>query len=206
MNPRRKKCPGWLGFPADAQNRPLRGHLESKPPGTPIISQNRSSPIVRGTLELHRPTDHEVSADLKRNNIRHEAIRQIVRTSPIRTQLELVEALRSEGFTCTQATISRDISDMHLRKLACGVYVLDDDLYLQRILSEFVTGAASGQNIAVIHVQPKTAPQVAQALDSSHLEGLLGTIAGDDTVLAVADTPQTAESLCKIVLRLGDVS
>lgn len=107
---------------------------------------------------------------------------------------------------CTQATVSRDIASMHLRKLAGGVYVLEEDLYLQRILSEFTTNAVAAQNLVILHTQPQTAGQTAKALDSSHLEGLLGTIAGEDTIMVATDSPQNAQILCKLIKKLASLS
>ena len=70
---------------------------------------------------------------------RQEAIREIIRRSSVKTQGELVKELRKLGLRCTQATISRDITDMGLRKLPEGIYVLSEDLHLQHMVSEFVT-------------------------------------------------------------------
>ena len=75
---------------------------------------------------------------MKRRNSRQDAIRDIVRGTSVRTQRALVEELQARGFSCTQATVSRDIADMGLRKLPEGIYVLAEDLHLQRMLSEFV--------------------------------------------------------------------
>ena len=76
---------------------------------------------------------------VKRRTNRQDAIRDIVRSKSIRTQRVLVDELQAIGFNCTQATISRDIADMGLRKLSEGFYVLAEDLHLQRMVSEFVT-------------------------------------------------------------------
>jgi len=68
---------------------------------------------------------------VKRRTNRQDAIRDIVRSKSIRTQRVLVDELQAIGFNCTQATISRDIADMGLRKLSEGFYVLAEDLHLQ---------------------------------------------------------------------------
>ena len=70
---------------------------------------------------------------MKRRNSRQDAIREIVRGKTIRTQRGLVDELQAMGYACTQATVSRDIADMGLRKLPEGVYVLAEDLHLQRL-------------------------------------------------------------------------
>lgn len=140
---------------------------------------------------------------MKRRNNRQEAIREIVRTKSIKTQHDLVEELRELQFSCTQATVSRDIADMGLRKLPEGIYVLAEDLHLQRMLSEFVVSVASSANLVVIKCQPSTASGVAAAIDSADLTHVLGSVAGNDTVLAVVDDPASAPELAGLVRKLG---
>lgn len=140
---------------------------------------------------------------MRRNGSRQEAIRDIVRTQTIRTQNELVASLGERGYPCTQATVSRDITEMHLRKIASGIYVLEEDLNLQFVLSEFVTTASSSQVIVVIRTQPDAAPRVATALDDARLAHALGTIAGNDTVFLAADSPEGAKEICRLVTMLS---
>ena len=106
---------------------------------------------------------------VKRRNSRQDAIRDIVRAKSIHTQRSLVEELQDLGFNCTQATVSRDIADMGLRKLSEGIYVLAEDLHLQRMVSEFVTTCERANNLVVIKSQPGTAPGVAAAVDAAAL-------------------------------------
>lgn len=93
----------------------------------------------------------------KKRNGRQDAIRDIVRNKDVRTQRVLVDELRAMGFDCTQATVSRDIADMGLRKLPEGIYVLAEDLHLQRMVSELVTGVLRTDNLVMIKAQPGTA-------------------------------------------------
>ena len=102
--------------------------------------------------------------NVKKRFNRQDAIRQIVREKSIKTQRALVEELEELGFVCTQATISRDIADMGLRKLPEGVYVLAEDLHLQRMVSTLVTGVVRANNIVVIHSQAGTAQGGAKGL------------------------------------------
>ena len=74
----------------------------------------------------------------RKRNGRQEAIREIVRAGGVRTQRTLVEELRDRGFDCTQATVSRDIADMGLRKVPEGIYALPEDLYLKRMVTDMV--------------------------------------------------------------------
>jgi transcriptional regulator of arginine metabolism len=142
---------------------------------------------------------------VKRRNGRQEAIKWIVRNKSIRTQRDLVTELRAEGFSCTQATASRDIADMGLRKLPEGVYVLAEDLHLQRMVSEFVTNVECVANQVVIRTQPGTAPGVAAAIDAAELMDIMGSIAGNDTVLAISRNNESAQLTTELMNKLRNV-
>lgn len=135
--------------------------------------------------------------EVRKRTERQEVMRRIVRRERIRTQRDLVEHLASAGFACTQATVSRDITEMGLRKLPEGVYVLAEDLHLQRMVSELVTSVVRSERLLLVKASPGTAPGVAAALDAAGLEGVLGSIAGDDTVLVIADSEDNAEILVR---------
>lgn len=139
---------------------------------------------------------------VKRRNSRQDAIRDIVRAKSIHTQRSLVEELQDLGFNCTQATVSRDIADMGLRKLSEGIYVLAEDLHLQRMVSEFVTTCERANNLVVIKSQPGTAPGVAAAVDAAALPDVKGSVAGNDTVLVVCGGDEGAEELVHLVDKL----
>lgn len=139
---------------------------------------------------------------VKRRNNRQDAIRDVVRGQSIRTQKALVDQLQALGFNCTQATVSRDIADMDLRKLQEGIYVLAEDLHLQRMVSEFVTNIDQAGNLIVIHSQPGTAPGVAAAVDAASLPEIKGSVAGNDTVLVVADDMEAAEDFVSLINKL----
>ena len=124
----------------------------------------------------------------KKRNGRQDAIRDIVRNKDVRTQRVLVDELRAMGFDCTQATVSRDIADMGLRKLPEGIYVLAEDLHLQRMVSELVTGVLRTDNLVMIKAQPGTASGIAAAVDAAELPDVLGSLAGNDTILVIAQT------------------
>lgn len=140
---------------------------------------------------------------VKRRNSRQDAIRDIVRGKSIRTQRELVDELQSIGYKCTQATVSRDIADMGLRKLSEGIYVLAEDLHLQRMVSEFVLGVERADNLVVIRSQPGTAPGVAAAVDAASLHEVIGSVAGNDTVLVVSADVESAIELVNLVDKLS---
>lgn len=142
---------------------------------------------------------------VKRRNNRQDAIRDIVRTKSIHTQRSLVEELRVYGFNCTQATVSRDIADMGLRKLSEGIYVLAEDLHLQRMVSEFVKSCERANNLVVVKSMPGTAPGVAAAIDAASLPDVLGSVAGNDTVLVICTADESADELVNLVEKLRNM-
>ena len=140
----------------------------------------------------------------KKRNGRQDAIRDIVRNKDVRTQRVLVDELRAMGFDCTQATVSRDIADMGLRKLPEGIYVLAEDLHLQRMVSELVTGLLRTDNLVMIKAQPVTASGIAAAVDASELPDVLGSLAGNDTILVIAQTAEDGERLEALINKLSN--
>lgn len=140
----------------------------------------------------------------KQRNGRQDAIRDIVRNKDVRTQRVLVDELRAMGFDCTQATVSRDIADMGLRKLPEGFYVLAEDLHLQRMVSELVTGVLRTDNLVMIKAQPGTASGIAAAVDAAELPDVLGSLAGNDTILVIAQTAEDGERLEALINKLSN--
>ena len=139
----------------------------------------------------------------KKRNGRQDAIRDIVRNKDVRTQRVLVDELRAMGFDCTQATVSRDIADMGLRKLPEGIYVLAEDLHLQRMVSELVTGVVRTDNLVMLKAQPGTASGIAAAVDAAELPDVLGSLAGNDTILVIAQTAEDGERLEALINKLS---
>ncbi len=140
----------------------------------------------------------------KKRNGRQDAIRDIVRNKDVRTQRVLVDELRAMGFDCTQATVSRDIADMGLRKLPEGIYILAEDLHLQRMVSELVTGVLRTDNLVMIKAQPGTASGIAAAVDAAELPDVLGSLAGNDTILVIAQTAEDGERLEALINKLSN--
>ncbi|RHA22242.1 ArgR family transcriptional regulator [Collinsella sp. AM44-11] len=140
----------------------------------------------------------------KKRSGRQDAIRDIVRNKDVRTQRVLVDELRAMGFDCTQATVSRDIADMGLRKLPEGIYVLAEDLHLQRMVSELVTGVLRTDNLVMIKAQPGTASGIAAAVDAAELPDVLGSLAGNDTILVIAQTAEDGERLEALINKLSN--
>lgn len=146
-----------------------------------------------------------VIAMAKKRNGRQDAIREIVRTADVRTQRMLVDELKACGFDCTQATVSRDIADMGLHKLPEGMYVLAEDLHLQRMVSELVVGVQRTENLVIIKAQPGTALGIAAAIDAAELPDVLGSLAGNDTILVITRTASDGEQFELMIGKLRSV-
>lgn len=127
----------------------------------------------------------------------------------IRTQGELVTALRQQGWDVTQATVSRDIKELGLVKVGAGDgyrYALpqetaseNDSLRRQRILMETVTGWDFSENLILIRTIPGGAQAAASFMDHARWPEIIGTVAGDDTVLVIV---KPKEAVSVIMTRL----
>ncbi|MEI7814386.1 MAG: ArgR family transcriptional regulator [Coriobacteriia bacterium] len=137
---------------------------------------------------------------------RQDAIKRIVRNERVKTQRALVENLKAEGFVCTQATVSRDITEMGLKKLPEGVYVLAEDLHLQRMVSDLVKDVKRSEKFVLVKASAGTAPGVAAALDAAEIDGILGSVAGDDTILVITVSEEDAVLLVDTLDKFRGVS
>lgn len=135
-------------------------------------------------------------------NIRQSAILSIIEHQDIETQEELAQALRARGFAVTQATVSRDIKELRLLKVTTGhgtyKYATADraehslsDRFV-RIFVSSVISIAYAQNIIVIKTIAGSANAAAEAVDSMHWPEILGTMAGDNTILCVVHNEDEA--------------
>lgn len=129
-------------------------------------------------------------------SVRQRAILDIIQSRDIDTQEQLLEELRAQGFTTTQATISRDIKDLRLVKELTGTgsyrYALSDrksssasDTRLRNIFKEGVVSVDVAQNIVVVRTMPGLASAACSALDNMEIDGVVGTLAGDDTGILI---------------------
>ena len=138
---------------------------------------------------------------------RQRKILEIIGKENIETQNQLIEALSREGVKSTQATLSRDIRDMHLVKEMSpeGVYRytvgsrdggFDHDARLRKIFRESVVSYAVAQNLIVIKTLPGLADAASSMLESLDIPNLVGSIAGDDTAFVAMKDNASAEKLC----------
>jgi transcriptional regulator of arginine metabolism len=146
---------------------------------------------------------------------RHQAIADAVRDRHLRTQRELVSALKDKGFSVTQATVSRDIAEMGLLKVrvdgalayalpsAEAAVELGGEQRLRQLLHDLPIDVRESGTMLVIRAVPGTAHAIAAALDRSHWSDVLGTIAGDDTLFVACADEARRGRVRKRLLRLG---
>lgn len=139
---------------------------------------------------------------------RQNMILEIIAQSAIETQDELLEQLKLRGISATQATISRDIKELHLVKeqTGHGRYRYAVSLHkatfnfegrLRVIFKESITSYDCAQNIVVLKTMPGLAPAACAALDGMDVKYLLGTIAGDDTAILIMRDNDAALAFCE---------
>lgn len=166
---------------------------------------------------------------------RHSAIQQALSNSVITSQQQLAALLAKQGIEVTQATLSRDLDEMHASKQRTQdgsfAYIVPEstvsgefpavvnsqesgsevenlvlkryEQLLSRTLSGLVTSVATAQNLVVVHTPSGAAQYVASVLDRQSIQGIVGTIAGDDTVLAITTDIDTAEDKAEWFLQLA---
>lgn len=138
---------------------------------------------------------------------RQAKIVEIISNTNVETQEQLLAALQEAGFNSTQATISRDIKELRIVKelTSFGTYRYTTaareisgtfSTRLNTIFKECVTGFDYAMNIIVIHTLPGLANAAASALDAMKMSVILGTLAGDDTVMVIMRDTNAAAAFC----------
>ena len=151
---------------------------------------------------------------VKMKRSRHDEILKIISEEPILTQEDLARRLKERGFDVAQATISRDIKTLNLVKMASS----DGRLVYARLIggsadmpeklipvfkNAFLSCDYAG-NLVVIRTLAGMANALASTVDTMRLGGILGTIAGDDTVLVICKTEGLASDISSVLERLAD--
>ncbi len=137
---------------------------------------------------------------------RHRKIIEIVERKPIETQEELADELKRCGYNVTQATVSRDIKELRLVKVATGDnlyrYAVTGDkvpgsvqMKTNRIFRDSIIGVDSSENIVVVKTTPGAAQAVALVIDNEGWREVIGTVAGDDTVIVVVKPKSAVPSV-----------
>jgi transcriptional regulator of arginine metabolism len=112
---------------------------------------------------------------------RRERIRELIHSNPQVTQDELVAQLRQEGFQLTQSTLSRDLAELKIGKRK-GIYVFTDEPKSNLKLLGFISALPAGQNLIIIRTEIGAAQRVGVIIDQMAVPGVVGTLAGDDTI------------------------
>ncbi|MFC0214218.1 transcriptional regulator AhrC/ArgR [Paenibacillus chartarius] len=143
---------------------------------------------------------------------RHMKIRDIIATKEIETQDELVEALKEAGINATQATVSRDIKELHLVKvpLADGRYKYSVPIgsqynpmqRLKRALTDHFIHIDYTDNLVVMKCLPGTANTVCALIDNLEWPEIMGTIGGDDTILIICRSKENSQNVVQTIHRL----
>ena len=144
---------------------------------------------------------------------RQAEILSIIQENDIETQDQLLDQLRTRGMKSTQATISRDIKELHLVKELSGQSAyryavserktsLNTATRLHNIFKESVVSFEAAQNIVVIKTMSGLANGACAAIDGMNISDLVGSLAGDDTALLIMRDSHAAESLCLEIQRM----
>lgn len=161
---------------------------------------------------------------MKAKTIRMKTLKMLISSKELSSQEEVLKALAKEGFTITQATLSRDLKQLKVAKAASMngkyVYVLPNETMYKRVSSPqratdmansngFLSLTFSGQ-LAVMKTRPGYASAVAYDIDQKEIQGVLGSIAGDDTLFIAIeegfDREKIVEGLSQIIPGIGRVS
>lgn len=128
---------------------------------------------------------------------RQHVVARIIESTTVPNQQALVDLLAAEGIVATQATVSRDLEDLGAIKVRLpggeSAYAIPampkeqraPEEHLRRVFGDWVVEVAQSDNMVVVRTPPGSAHVVASALDRAGVDGVLGTVAGDDTILIV---------------------
>ncbi len=148
---------------------------------------------------------------------RQQMIADLIEQHAVINQPQLVDLLSEKGVSATQATVSRDLEDLGAIKVRVpggeAVYAIPEfaparlapEEQLRRVMGEWVADIRSSGPMVVIRTPPGCAHVVASALDRSGLDGLLGTVAGDDTIFCIADEHMGGSKLAELLCDLSGI-
>jgi len=151
-------------------------------------------------------------------NQRQHRIARLLEQHAVASQAQLVELLGRDGVVATQATVSRDLEDLGAVKVRISggetVYAIPEvetrrlapEDHLRRVLGDWVVEVAHSANLVVVRTPPGSAHVVGSALDRSAMPGIVGTVAGDDTILVVADEKIGGRALARRLTTLAGLN
>ena len=148
---------------------------------------------------------------------RQQAIARLIEHHAVTNQPQLVDLVAEEGIAATQATVSRDLDDLGAIKVrvpgGATAYAVPEFVpervapldQLRRVMGEWVAEVTNAGHLVIVRTPPGCAHVVASALDRSGMDGLLGTVAGDDTMLCVATEAVGGEQLAAALRELAGI-
>ncbi|MGB2757211.1 MAG: arginine repressor [Acidimicrobiia bacterium] len=148
---------------------------------------------------------------------RQHRITELIQNEALASQHAVMERLTADGIDVTQATVSRDLEDIGAVKVRIPgghlVYGVPEhanqrvapEEHVRRVMSEFVVEVGASANLVIIRTPPGSAHVVASAIDRGGVEGVLGSVAGDDTILVVASASTTGEALAQHFAMLAGI-
>jgi transcriptional regulator of arginine metabolism len=148
---------------------------------------------------------------------RQHRISELIDREVISTAAQIVARLNAEGIAATQATVTRDLQELGTvkvrdehgtRRIVVGTASLSNPApldHLRRMMGEWVVSVESSGHLVVVRTPPGCAHVVASALDRSSLEGVLGSVAGDDTILVIASEDRGGENLAREFRSLAEI-
>lgn len=146
---------------------------------------------------------------------RQHLVARLIASNAVHYQSQLVDLLAAEGVAATQATVSRDLEDLGAIKVRTpdreSVYAIPDlpaeqvapEDHLRRVFGDWVVEVSHSINIVVLRTPPGSAHVVGSALDRAGMDGILGTVAGDDTLLVVVDETTGGERMADRLAQLA---
>ena len=146
---------------------------------------------------------------------RQHRIARVLETNAVSSQSQLVDLLAADGIVATQATVSRDLEDLGAVKVRVPggetVYAIPQlpkdqsapEDHLRRVLGEWVGELAWSLNLVVLRTPPGSAHVVGSALDRAGVDGIIGTVAGDDTVIVVASEDVGGQAVARRLSELA---
>ena len=146
---------------------------------------------------------------------RQHVVERILGEQAVSSQAQLVDLLEVEGIPATQATVSRDLEDLGAVKVRVpageSVYAIPEHPaeriapsdHLPRVLGEWVVEVVASHNLVVLRTPPGSAHVVASAVDRAGLDGVVGTVAGDDTLFVVASATTTGDKVASTLRTLA---
>ena len=144
---------------------------------------------------------------------RRRLVRSLIASQDVHSQAEIVSSLKANGHEVTQATVSRDLQAIGATKNDGESYRLNDRpdpreamRHLARSIDEFVESIVASGPLVVLKTPPGAAQVVAAAIDNAALAGVIGTVAGDDTILVIAGEAFTGSELIQQLEQIGSTA